>query len=259
MTFANQNDGDMGLGIELIEQAHDIIQAFNCVCEAFGGQVEDGIWIAMNPEWNTQEGKNRGAARMVDRWRRTTTDNNGNPNTMFLKATLPDPQEASKRTIVGLAIWIQASNIQGHGDPQIEVLETSSDLKSLYPGDESERRYLSQVISSLHSRRREVIEEAEASMPPALFALDLCAVDPAYQGRGIAKRLVQWGLAEALRRGNLEAVTEASSMGRHVYEKMGFKPEGLDMEYLVDEEFALRQRPANIFMRTRGSTQTNQI
>lgn len=257
MVSVNNNDGDMGLRIELIEQADDIIEAFDCVCEAFGRQVEDGIWIAMNPGWNTQGGKSRGAARMVDRWRCTTTDSNGNPNTMFLKATLPDPQEAGRRNIVGFAIWTQASNLEGYGDPQIELLENSPDLKGIYPENQSERRYLSQVMSALHSRRREVVAELQASFPPSLFALDLCAVDPTHQGKGIAKQLVQWGLAEASRRGNLESVTEASSMGRHVYEKMGFRPEGVDMEYLVDDEFASRKRPANIFMRTRGNAQTN--
>ncbi|CAG8945959.1 unnamed protein product [Penicillium salamii] len=248
-----RNNADNGLQIELITEADDITQSFDCVCEAFGRQAKDGVWIAMNPGWDTPEGKMRGASRMVDRWRGTSKDTAGNPNTMFLKATLPSPQDAGKRDFVGFAIWVQASSVEGHGEPQIEESETSADLTDIYPEDQSERRYLSQVMSSLHSRRREVVEEAKSAVPAALFVLDLCAVDPAHQRKGIAKRLVQWGLDEALRRGNLEAITEASSMGRHVYEKMGFKPEGADIVYSVDNEFASRTRPANVFMRTRGT------
>lgn len=85
------------------------------------------------------------------------------------------------------------------------------------------------------------------------MALDMCAVDPVYQRKGIARELVQWGLDEARRRGGLEAITEASSMGRHVYEKMGFQAEGPDIEYAVDSEFESRKRPSNIFMRTHGN------
>jgi GNAT superfamily N-acetyltransferase len=85
-----------------------------------------------------------------------------------------------------------------------------------------------------------------------VLVLDLCAVDPAHQRKGIARALVQWGLDEAKRRGDLELILEASSMGRHVYAQMGFEAQGSDIDYLVDEEFASRSRPANLFMRRRN-------
>jgi GNAT superfamily N-acetyltransferase len=250
-TMSSQNhDWDSELRIELINKADDIVQAFDCVSEAFGRQAEDGIWTAMNPGWDTLEGKKRGASRMVNRWRHTTKDKTGNPNTLFLKATLPGPEGASKRSIVGLAIWAQASSVEGYGDRPVEDLKASMGLEDLYPGNESEQRYLCQVISSMQNRRREVIRQKESAAQPAVFILDLCAVDPLHQKKGIARELVKWGLAEAQRRGNLEAITEASIMGRNVYAKAGFKPEGVDIEYYVDDEFASRKRPANLFMRT---------
>jgi ribosomal protein S18 acetylase RimI-like enzyme len=251
--MSSQNyDRNGELRVGLINEADDIIQAFNCVSEAFGRQAKDGIWTAMNPGWDTPEGKQRGASRMVERWRHTTKDYMGNPNTLFLKATLPDPEGGAKRRIVGLAIWVQASTVEGRGDPPVEDMKASMGLEDIYPGNESEQRYLCQVISSMQSRRREVIKEKQTTSQPAVFVLDLCAVDPLYQRKGIAKELVKWGLAEAQRRGDLEAITEASSMGRGVYAKMGFKPEGLDIEYFVDDEFVPRKRPANLFMRTYG-------
>lgn len=85
--------------------------------------------------------------------------------------------------------------------------------------------------------------------------LDLCAVDPAFQRRGVASRLVEWGLQEAQRRGGLECLTEASVMGRLAYERLGFRPEG-EIEYKVDEEFRTRSMPSNLYMRT-GSSKGN--
>ncbi len=60
---------------------------------------------------------------------------------------------------------------------------------------------------------------------------------------------MEWGLEEARRRGNLEAVTEASVMGRRAYERLGFRPQA-EIVYEVDEEFRDRDRPSNLFMRT---------
>ncbi|KAJ5670176.1 uncharacterized protein N7477_005539 [Penicillium maclennaniae] len=127
------------------------------------------------------------------------------------------------------------------------------DLEALYPGNEPEQRYLCQVMASLHRRRIEIIKEKATAVPPAVMVLDMCAVDPSYQRKGIARALVQWGLDEARRRDNLEAITEASSMGRHVYEKMGFQAEGPDIEYFVDDDFECRKGPPNVFMRTHGN------
>ncbi|KAJ5457413.1 hypothetical protein N7475_008801 [Penicillium sp. IBT 31633x] len=245
-----QRPPDERLRIEVIDQGEDIVRAFDCVCEAFGHQTKDGIWIAMNPGWDTPEGKSQGSARMATRWRQTTNDRNGLPNTIFLKATLPSPQSDGERIIAGFAIWVQASSVDGHGDPPAENVSKAMNLEELYPANEPEQRYLAQVISSLHRRRKEVIKQKATALPPAVMVLDLCAVDPAYQRKGIARQLVQWGIDEGQRRGGLEAITEASSMGRHVYEQMGFQPDGLEIQYVVDDEFASRKRPPNLFMRT---------
>lgn len=254
MTMSSEmNKDDPRLLVELIDQPEDIVQAFDCVCEAFGRQTQDGIFLAMNPGWETPQGKELRAADMVARWRATTKDKNGNMNTLFLKATLPGSEQKTERIIVGFAIWVQASSVQGYGDLPVDDLSKVMDLEALYPGNAPEQRYLCQLMASLHRRRNEIIKEKATAEPPMVMVLDLCAVDPSYQRKGIASKLVQWGLDEARRRGNLEAITEASSMGRHVYEKMGFQAEEPDIEYLVDDEFESRRRPPNTFMRTHGN------
>lgn len=221
----------------------DFTPFFDISASAFGSQVHDGVWIAMNPGWDTPEGKERAISRLVERWSSITTDRNGNPNTVFLKATVADAN--GEEVIAGVAVWVQASMVPGHGDVPVDI-----NAEAIYPGNPVEQRYLLQLDRSLHKRRVEVVKEIASSSSPAVMVLDLCVVDPAFQRQGVASKLVQWGLDEAKHRGGLEAVLEASSMGRHVYRQLGFWQDGGECEYNVDEEFRDRGQPSNIFMRT---------
>ncbi|RYP36610.1 hypothetical protein DL767_003314 [Monosporascus sp. MG133] len=256
---SDPNKGGDDVRIEVIDRAEDIVEGFNAVAEAFGRQARDAIWTSMNPGWDdVSEGGGRAhcAARMVERWRATTRDRDGNPNTVFLKASVPDPRQPGRRTIAGVAIWVQASFVEGRGDPPTDDLRrTGVDLDALHPGDEREQRFVAQCFRSLMKRRVAVAREKAASQeePPAIFVLDMCAVDPAFQRRGIASRLVRWGLEEAReRRGAPECTTEASAMGRLAYARLGFRGQE-EIVYEVDEEFQARDKPPNLFMRTGGN------
>ncbi|KAJ4305877.1 hypothetical protein N0V90_001410 [Kalmusia sp. IMI 367209] len=234
------------VSVELVDNAEDFTQIFYCEAEAFGRQARDAVWMVMNPGWDTPEGQKEGAAQLVERWQSVNTNKYGKPNTMFLKATLPDPEDVSKSRIVGMAIWKQASLVDGYGDPPTDDL--SAFLQTLDP---IEAKFASQMFRSLWKRRIEYTREKASTDSPAILVLDMCAVDPAFQRRGIAQKLVQWGLDEAKRRGDLECTTEASSMGRGAYIKLGFQPEGTgDIVYEVDEEFKSRDKPPNVFLRT---------
>ncbi|GKT51493.1 uncharacterized protein ColSpa_11674 [Colletotrichum spaethianum] len=249
-TSAGQNPD---VQIEVISQPEDFTQIYKVVSNAFGHQVHDGVFMSMNPGWDTPEGQAFHASRMTKRFGSVTKNNKGEPNTVFLKATLPDPNQSGQRIIVGMAIWVQQSAVEGHGDPPPKDLIKDLNLESIFPGNETEQRYAAACMGSLHKRREEVIREKAMSDEPAVFVLDMCGVDPKFQGKGIAKKLVQWGLDEAKRRGELELLLEASTMGRLVYSKLGFKQDGPEIEYEVDEQFAHRDRPSNIFMRTGGA------
>ncbi|KAJ7279397.1 hypothetical protein C8J57DRAFT_1125188 [Mycena rebaudengoi] len=234
--------------IELIDSADDFPQFFDCACEAFGRQTANAIWIALYPGWDTPGGREQNIARIVERWRTTKAAG----NTMFLKATLPDPSDGSKRVIAGAAIWVQTSMLKEHGEVQTYPY-TPKDFEAHYPDNEAERRYTAQVLNSLLKRRVEIIKEKADSDSKAVFAFDMCAVHPVFQRRGIASKLVQWGLNEAKKRGGYEALIEASEAGRPVYAKLGLRQEGGVIAYEVDEEFAGRERPPNVFMRSGAS------
>jgi len=241
---------DSNVLIDQVDKAEDFDQIFYCVAEAFGRQARDSIWMIVNPGWDTPKGQQEGAAFFAKRWKSVTTDKDGKSNAIYLKATVPDPDNPTKRRIVGMAKWQQASFIDGYGDPPSDELGENF-LKTLEPAN---ARFATQMFRSLWKRRIAYTKEKIASDPPAIFVLDMCAVDPAFQRRGIAQKLVQWGLNEAKNRG-LECTTEASSMGRGVYMKLGFQPEGTsDIVYEVDDEFKDWSKPPNLFLRT-GITQ----
>lgn len=238
--------------VELIDNEHDVLASFDILCETFGRQTSDGFFLMLHPDWQTSEGQTRGAIGMKNRWKNVGKDANGNLDTIFLKATIPSSEDSGKRKMVGFTIWEQASQVSGIGKPPIEDFSQVEDLEKIYPGDPASQKYLCQLFSSLHRRRIELSKEVASSASPALMVLDLCCVYPDYQRRGIAQKLVQWGLDEAKRRGGQEAVTEASSAGKHAYVKLGFKAEGGEIEFVGDEEFKNRSPglPPNLFMRT---------
>lgn len=235
-----------------VETEEDIIQANHCISEAFGRQTKDAVWMLMNPGWDTEIGRAKNAKSLLHQWQSITTNKDGLPNAIYLKATAPDPKKPGERRVVGMAIWKQLSFVEGYGDPFKGNM--TEPLKIL---DGKNKRFAAQMFHSLWKRRIEYIGEVSAPNsgrnPPAIFTLDLCAVDPAYQRRGIAAKLVEFGLAEAKKRGDLECTTEGSAMGRTVYTKLGFKDEGKgDIVFEVDEEFESWDKPPNVFLRTRA-------
>lgn len=52
--------------------------------------------------------------------------------------------------------------------------------------------------------------------------LELLGVHPSYQGRGLASKLLKWGLARADEEG-VEVYLSSSPDGRFLYEKNGFQ------------------------------------
>lgn len=238
--------------VQIIDNEQDFATAFAIASKCFGEQTNDLFWKAMNPGWDTPEGAAAGTNRMVKRWQSVTVNKAGKPNTVHLKATVPDPKTPGQRVMAGIAIWAQHSMVDGMGDKPSTDVSTAIDLGELYPGDKTEQRFLRQGFASFVSQRVKTLEEKANTSSPATFSLDLCVVDPDFQRRGIANKLVEWGLEEAKSRGGLESTTEGSAMGRFVYRNLGFKPVD-EVNFIMDPEFQDRKLPSNLFMRTGSS------
>lgn len=234
--------------ISVVTSPSDLSDIFHCISESFGRQIQDGVWLTLNPKWDTPSGQASGTADLLKRFSSIKTNKDEHANTVFLKATLPDPDNESKTRVVGMAIWQQASFVEGYGD--VPTVDLGESVKELEP---KQQRYAQQMFGSLWKRRIEVAKEKADTKadPPAIFVLDMCCVHPGFQRRGIAQKLVGWGLEEAKKRGGLECTTEASAMGRGAYRKLGFTDEGADdIVYEVDEEFKDWSKPPNVFLRT---------
>lgn len=242
---------DIGLQIQVAKTAEEASQAFGPMCEAFGHQTQDPIFIGTCPGWETSAGRQKHADRLGARLTKATTNLAGKPNTVFLLATVVDPASPGDRVVAGMAVWEQCSSVPGHGDFPTEDEGADMGIEEIYPGDPAQQRYWAGIMSSLHRQRWALAKSKAAESPPAIMALDICAVDPRFQGHGIGRKLVEWGLEEAKARGDLESVTEASVMGRRVYLKLGFEQEGGEIEYNVDASASSLPLPSNIFLRTR--------
>ncbi|KAL2202521.1 hypothetical protein CC79DRAFT_1159384 [Sarocladium strictum] len=232
-----------------ISREADIRTAADIAIACFGHQTADNFYRIMNPGWDTADGVIAHADRAVARFHGTTTNEAGEPNTLFLAATVQSPDNPSERIIVGHAIWVQLSAVDGHGDKPVENLGEAVDLELLFPGDEKTQRLCVQAERGLHACRKQTVKDKAGDAQPACFVLDMCVVHPDFQRKGIAQKLVQWGLDEAERRGGLEALTEASVMGYGAYKKLGFQ-KVCEVDFMMDEEFSDYPMPPNVFMRT---------
>lgn len=239
--------------ILVMTDVSDVEAVMGVTFRCFGqGPDYDGILHALNPSWDTPDGQVKALERWTKRFNSEKTYTaNGDPIKTYLKAVATDAE--GNQRIVGYAVWLQISVVEGYGEEPLVDPRKSMPLEELYPGDPSEQEYLCVMLQSLNEQRNELAEKQKSASPPAIMALDLCVVHPDFQRRGIASRMVQWGLDEAKRRGGLVCCLEASKQGRPVYAKLGFKPEGPEIDYRVNgAKFAEKGMPPNQFMRTEG-------
>ncbi|PWN38306.1 GCN5-related N-acetyltransferase [Meira miltonrushii] len=230
--------------IELIQDEQDLRENFACQYETFGQQTSNAFWLAMSPNADTDAGFEAGVKSGQNNFKKQSAHNGG--HSWYLKAIAPDP-ETGKDTIAGIATWTE--NL--HSRNPIPKEMNKERLEKLYPGNETEQRYVNQMFQSFLRRRGELVEEA-GKEGRAVMVLDICVVRPRFQRRGIASELVKWGLRKAEELGQngqaIECVTEASPMGKPVYVKLGFEAEG-EVVYKVDEEFQNRKRSVDTVLR----------
>ncbi|KAF1986776.1 acyl-CoA N-acyltransferase [Aulographum hederae CBS 113979] len=154
-----------------------------------------------------------------------------------------------KRTIAGQAVWER-------GGKDEEAKKWKSDTF----GRKLERRLLqAEMWYYTHCLERasdpvrishfeEVANYEFYSTLPGHWHLAHLVILPQYQRKGIAKRLIAWGV-ETARQEHLPVTLEASRVGRKVYEKIGFRvfgtcvvSEGLDSVAMLWEPEELKGR-----------------
>lgn len=154
----------------------------------------DAVW----PNHWTESGRQQGAERFTD------TKNN-TPETTYLKAV-----DASNGKIMGMAKW----NIYDSNIPDLDKVDRE---QKDYWGNEEDKRYCEVISKEFMKTRNDAIRRTGGNV----VSLDILAVDPEYQRKGVGHALVQWGTAKADAMGN-EAVVESSVFGKGLYLKHGF-------------------------------------
>ncbi|CAJ2506491.1 Uu.00g006210.m01.CDS01 [Anthostomella pinea] len=160
-------------------------------------QRNEPMWDLMWPlHWETS-----GRKQAADRMREIRKSS---PHAKYMKAV-----DADSGVIIGMAKWIIYSN---------NTLPGKSEVKHVnYWNDEEEMAFASIMAKLFLEERNAAIRKSGGN----LVCLDVLAIDPEYQRRGVGVALVRWGTDKADELG-VEAVVESSVYGKGLYEKNGF-------------------------------------
>lgn len=207
-----------------VVQAHaeDAAELFAVASEAFG--TWEPAWAAFfNSHW-TEKGRKLGAERYVAAMKK-------NDHAMYHKAV-----DTSTGKVVGFSIWgvFKNRNLE-------EISDTSPNS---YWENTEDAKYARTIMSNILKRRQGFVEACGRNA----VHLNTLAVLPEYQGMGIGRKLMAWGVEQADVLG-FPSWVEASVPGRPLYEKYGFvvvKDLTLNLENFNREPFtyAWMIRPA---------------
>lgn len=172
----------------------DMQEIFTVGSRAF--DRNEPFWDATFLEHWTEQGRVAGGKRFLE-------FKHAAPYAHYIKAV-----DTETGRIAGFARWLVYKN---------HVPETPGpDVGQHWPTEEDKDwfyYYLTEFIKTRHDH----IEKTGGNC----VSLDICAVDPDHQRKGVGGKLVEWGTKKADSLG-LEAVVESSIYGRGLYEKHGF-------------------------------------
>ncbi|KAI6280298.1 hypothetical protein MCOR27_004718 [Pyricularia oryzae] len=174
----------------------DVPRCFQITSRAFGR--EHGYFEAVFPNHHTPEGRRVGAERLGGALKR--------PEARLCKVTDTETGE-----LLGFAKWDvyerQPADVQAKDAPSGDYWK------------DDKAKELSDYFWWEFTRRR---WDAVRASGGDLVSLDIMVVDPAHHRRGVGSILMKYGVDEADRLG-VEAVVEASRMGRYLYQNFGFE------------------------------------
>lgn len=221
------------VSVEKIESEKEIEECFEVMSFAFG--TEKPMFNAMYPEHETTKGREKGKQRLSEQWKKNKDDKDFH----FLKATIKDQ-------IVGFAIWII---MDAKKNLESENAKEEFNLEEMYPDQPLAQEWLRALWPIYIKQRRQIV--LQTSDPRPVIALELCAVRPEFQRKGVGKLLSGWGVKYGKQIGVREAVLEASVVGVGCYASVGFIHRSPIEFTSVDQSLTQVQKfPTLFFMRT---------
>ncbi|PSN64134.1 hypothetical protein BS50DRAFT_648038 [Corynespora cassiicola Philippines] len=184
----------MAFKVELCEP-EDLLRCFQIISLAFShahAYVE-----AVFPNHDTPNGQADGAERLLAASKL--------PQVRLCKAV-----DTSTGIIAGFAKWDIYDGIVPDVGPK--------SLQGNYWKDKDEKDYADYIFWEFTRRRWDAVKKSNGH----IVSLDIMCFDPAYHRKGFGSLLMEYGVGEADRLG-VDAVVEASRMGRYLYEEFGFE------------------------------------
>ncbi|KAI0005786.1 acyl-CoA N-acyltransferase [Xylariaceae sp. FL0662B] len=135
-------------------------------------------------------------------WRQSLKDEITDRNAEYLVMT--DPASSPPDKVVGFAKWLKPRTPHSPPSPAAPAWPEGGDVA-----------FAEQFFGTIGEHHK----KATGDRPH--WNLEVLGTRPAYQGKGIGRELVQWGLSRADEAG-LEAAVAASPAGVSLYTKMGF-------------------------------------
>ncbi|KAI0376720.1 acyl-CoA N-acyltransferase [Hypomontagnella monticulosa] len=127
----------------------------------------------------------------------------GNPNIHYLVVT--DPASPHPERVIALGKWCEQFILPPRPSPPSLGWPKDADLA-----------FAEEFIGTVEKKHKEIMETRPH------WYLDMLGVRREYQGRGIGKQLLQWGLVKA-DEAKLESFLAASPAGAPLYAKYGFE------------------------------------
>ena len=168
------------------------------ICSLAFARNEPFFDVTYPNHW-TEAGRLQGAERFK---RFKNTD----PVTTYLKAI-----DAATGEIMGMAKW----NVYDNHLPDLNKVD--EDNKNYWETKE-DQAFSEAMVQDFLKTRNGAITRTGGN----IVSLDILAIDPQYQRKGVGSALVEWGVEKADTM-KVEAVVESSVFGKGLYEKHGFE------------------------------------
>lgn len=181
----------------------DSARLFEIISLAFGHEhaYVEALW----PNHDTPAGREAGAERLL-------FAKQNQPWAKFLKV-VDTNEDTGKEEIAGFMKWDVYAQEDGSGI----VPEVPVHMPEQYYENQDANDYADYIWNEFTRRRWDAVRKTGGR----IVSLDIAAVDPKYQRRGVGKMLMQYGVDVADKLG-VESVVEASRRGRFLYQNFGF-------------------------------------